>query len=593
MIVAMMLAAVLLFGWPILMHKLYPNADKPHAAPAAAPAGHGPAPADPTTLKPTREGGLVSAQDAGIENSELKHDLSALNRVPVAAPALTGSIDLAGGVIDDLTLNRHKATLAKDSGPMRMFSPQGTVAQHFAQAGWVPAPGTTLPAGVQLPSANTAWTAPAGAKLTPATPVTLSWSNTTGQTFTLTYAIDQDYLITITQGVVNKGTAPLNLAPYAFINRTDRTAALRTYNVRTGPFGAFDGSVTFSNQYKDVNTAGLINNEGHADWLGFTDVYWMSVLVPDANAQASTDFRALGGGLYRADLIYKPVAIAPGASAQTVTRLFAGAKEVPVLDRYEKAGIVNFSKSLDWGWFWFFEQPILSLLTWIFHATGNFGVAIILLTLIVRGLMFPVAQRQFASMAAMRAIQPKVKALQERFKEDKAQLQQETMKLYKEEGVNPLAGCLPVFLQIPVFFALYKVLMVSIEMRQAPFVAWIRDLSAPDPLHFLDLFGLIHWDMPPFLMLGPLGLLLGTTMFFQFKLQPSQPDPSQQQVMAIMPWVMMFVMSGFASGLLVYWITSNCLTMGQQAFLYSRHPGLKAQAKTAVVEAPANAKRKT
>ena len=579
MILGMVATAILLFGWDAMIKHYYPNAYKPKpvataAAGAAAGSGSlaalpggasGPAAADPATLKPTREGGLTNVGDQALEVRQLAAVLAPASRVAIAAPGLSGSINLVGGVVDDLTLNRHRATVDKTSGPVRLFSPAGTLAEQFAQAGWVGAD-----ASVALPQGGTVWTVPAGAKLTPATPVTLSWVNPTGQTFTLTYAIDDDYMITVRQGLTNAGTAPVSVTPFALITRTDRTASLDSWNIHSGPFGAFDGKVAFKPKYKDVVATGAVANEGATDWLGFTDIYWMSVLVPDSTG-TSSDFRALGGGLYRADLIYHPAVVAPGQSLSHVTRLFAGAKESFVLDRYEagingQPPIANFGLAIDWGWFRFVEKPIFLLLRSLFHTVGNFGVAIILLTAIVRGVMFPVAQRQFQSMAAMRSLQPKMKALQERHKDDKQKLQEETMKLYKEEKVNPLAGCLPVFLQIPIFFALYKVLNVSIEMRHQPFALWIKDLSAPDPLHIFNLFGLIPWDPPSLLSLGVLGLLLGITMYFQFKLQPAQADPAQQQMMSIMPWMMMFVMSPFASGLLIYWITSNCLTMAQQFY---------------------------
>jgi YidC/Oxa1 family membrane protein insertase len=276
-------------------------------------------------------------------------------------------------------------------------------------------------------------------------------------------------------------------------------------------------------------------------------------------------------------VFYQPAAISPGQQLTRTTRLFAGGKESAVLDRYENAGIPKFGLAIDWGWFRFFEKPIFMLLKALFHMSGNFGVAIILLTLIVRGVMFPVAQRQFSSMASMRAIQPKVKAIQERYKDDKEKQQQEIMALYKQEKVNPLAGCLPIFLQIPIFFALYKVLILSIEMRHQPFALWLKDLSAPDPMHILNLFGLLPFTPPSFLGIGLLAVLLGVTMFLQFKLNPAPPDPVQAQMFAIMPWMMMFVMSSFASGLLIYWITSNLLTIAQQKYLYSKHPQMRAQ----------------
>jgi YidC/Oxa1 family membrane protein insertase len=577
-IVAVLLTALILIGWDSAVKHFYPQAAKPRPA-ASAPASADKAQA----AKPTREGGLTSEADIALEAKDLKTELAAPGRVPVDAPGLAGSINLTGAVVDDLTTKRHRAAVEKNSGPARIFSPVGTPAQHFAQFGWVGQ-------NVALPNAGTVWTAPAGARLTPATPVTLTWANPTGQTFAITYAIDQDYMITATQAVANHGAAPVVVKPFAFINRTDKTASLDTYNVHSGPIGAFDGKVSFSTNYGDVRSAGAVPTTGETDWLGFTDVYWLSALIPD-KAPTTSDFRALGDGFYRADLVYGDTSVAPGQQISRTTRLFAGAKESDVLDRYENSGITNFGLAIDWGWFRWFEKPIFMLLKALFKAVGNFGVAIILLTLIVRGVMFPVAQRQFASMAAMRAIQPKMKVIQERYKDDKQQQQQEIMALYKKEGVNPLAGCLPIFLQIPIFFALYKVLILAIEMRHQPFVLWIKDLSAPDPLHILNLFGLLHFTPPSFLGIGVLALLLGITMFFQFRLNPAQMDPVQQQMFAIMPWVMMFVMAPFAAGLLIYWITSNCLTMAQQMYLYSKHPQLKAQKDKDLVDAQRAAAR--
>jgi YidC/Oxa1 family membrane protein insertase len=571
-ILAVVLTALILFGWDAGIRYIYPNANKPKPV-ATAPA----APEAPAAGQPTREGGLTNAADIAVEAKDLKSALAVPGRIPVDAPGLIGSINPVGAVIDDLSTKRHTATIDKNSGPARIFSPAGTPAQQFAQVGWVGE-------GVALPNASTLWTAPAGAKLTPATPVTLTWTNPTGQTFAITYAIDKDYMITATQSVVNRGGAPITVRPFALVNRTDKTASLDSFNVHSGPIGAFDQSVRFDVNYEDVREAGSVANAGSTNWVGFTDVYWLSALIPD-KAPATSDFRALGGGVYRADLLYRPTQIAPGQQLTRTTRVFAGAKESEVLDRYEDAGIANFGLAIDWGWFRWFEKPIFVLLRALFHTVGNFGVAIILLTLIVRGIMFPIAQRQFASMAAMRAVQPKMKVIQERYKDDKQKQQQEIMALYKQEGVNPLAGCLPMFLQIPIFFALYKVLILAIEMRHQPFVLWIKDLSAPDPLHILNLFGLLPFTPPSFLAIGVLALLLGVTMYFQFKLNPAQMDPMQQQMFAIMPWVMMFVMAPFAAGLLIYWITSNLLTIAQQKYLYSRHPQLKAQAEKDAVDA--------
>ena len=570
LILAVVLTGLLLLGWDAGLRYFYPQPVKPAVSATASPEI---AAAPGTPAKPTREGGLTTAADIALEKQDLTTALSRSGRVPIAAPRVAGSINLTGAVIDDLSLTSHTAAIDKDSGPVRLFSPAGTPAQHFAQFGWAPQP------GIETPTAATVWRVEGGTRLTPQTPVTLRWDNATGQNFAIRFAIDADYMITATQTVANNAAAPTVVRPFALVNRTDKTASLDTWNVHSGPLGAFAGSVDFSNNYKDVREApdGAITPAGNPNWIGFTDIYWLSALIPDAAAPATGDFRAQSADIFRADLIYRPVALAPGAQVTRTTRLFAGAKENAVLTAYENAGVTNFSLAIDWGWFRWFEKPIFMLLQWLFHTIGNFGVAIICLTFVVRGLMFPIAQRQFASMAAMKAIQPKMKALQERYKDDKATLQQKTMELYKEEKVNPLAGCLPIFLQIPVFFALYKVLNLAIEMRHQPFALWIKDLSAPDPLHILNLFGLLDFNPPAFLAIGLLAILLGITMWLQFKLNPAVMDPSQEIVFKIMPWMMMFVMAPFAAGLLIYWITSNILTIAQQWYLYKRHPQLKAQ----------------
>ncbi len=606
MIWAVVLMGIILIGWQFGLGYFYPHLGQKHVVAAASPTPGqaAPAPAAADVAKPTREGGLQSSLDQAAQAQDLKTALAAPTRVVIDAPGVKGSINLSGALVDDLTLNRHRETADPGSPPVRLFSPAGTPAQHFAQVGWV---GLN---GVKTPDGNTLWQA-SSPRLTQASPVTLTWANPTGQTFAIRYAIDDNYMLTVTQSVTNGGAAPISVQPFAQINRTDRTASLSTPQVHSGPIGAFDGKLTFDWDYsKDAKNqlstcdfallgmfcvhrsyTDIFQNPGKADWIGFTDIYWMSTFIADPKAAASGGFRALGRDLYRADLVYPAVIVAPHQTSVLNQRLFAGAKENSLLEVYEKQGIANFSLAIDWGWFRWFEKPIFWLLDSLFHAVKNFGVAIILLTLIVRGMMFPIAQRQFASMAAMRAIQPKMKAIQERYKDDKPRAQQEVMALYKQEGVNPLAGCLPMFLQIPVFFALYKVLVLTIEMRHQPFVWWIHDLSAPDPTHVANLFGLLPFNPPGFLGIGVLAIVLGATMWLQFRLQPAAMDPSQQQVMAIMPWMMMFVMSTFASGLLIYWATSNILTIAQQRYLYARHPQLKAQADKDQTDIDRQAKR--
>ena len=565
LILAVVLCLALLLGFDLVMGRLYPE-----AAPSEQVTAEADPPTQPAAVKRTREGGLTDPLEQAEEARDLTTALATRDRIRIDAPEIAGSINPVGARVDDIVLKTHRQTVDKDSGPVRLFSPAGTPAQQFAQFGWVGE-------GVKLPDARTVWRAEGG-PLAPGKPVTLTWDNGEGQRFTQRFSVDQYYMLTVEQTVANTGDGSIAVRPYAFINRTSRTASQDSYNVHSGPIGLFGGEVDFDWNYDDVDEEGPVAPEGRTGWVGFTDVYWLSVLVPDDRSPAEGNFRAQGSGLYRADLLYEPVTIPAGRQVSTTTRLFAGAKESKVLDHYEDGGITNFGLAIDWGWFRWIMYPIFWLLRELYALTGNFGVAIILLTVVVRALIFPVAQRQFASMAQMRAVQPKMKALQERYKDDKPRLQQEMARLYKEEKVNPLAGCLPIFLQIPIFFALYKTLLVAIEMRHKPFALWIKDLSAQDPATILNLFGTLPFDPPGFLAIGVLAVLLGVTMWLQFKLNPATLDPIQQQMFMIMPWVLMFVMAPFAAGLLLYWITSNILTLGQQKYLYSKHPQLKAAA---------------
>jgi YidC/Oxa1 family membrane protein insertase len=556
LILAVVLCLALLLGFDLVMGRLYPE----------------PPPSERVTAQadtPAQQVALEGEAVAAAQKRDLATALASGERIRIDAPEVAGSINPVGARIDDIVLKTHRQTVDKDSGPVRIFAPDGTPAQQFAQFGWVGE-------GVKLPGAQTVWQAEGG-PLAPSRPVTLTWDNGEGQRFTQRFSIDQYYMLTVEQTVANTGEGSVAVRPYAFINRTSRGADPSTFNVHSGPIGLFGGKVDFDWDYDDVDEARSVSPQGATGWIGFTDIYWLSTLVPEQGARVSGDIRSLGNEIYRADVLYDPVTVAAGRQVTRTTRLFAGAKESEVLNHYEDAGVTNFGLAIDWGWFRWFMYPIFWLLKELFALTGNFGVAIILLTVVVRALMFPIAQKQFASMAQMRAVQPKMKALQERYKDDKPRLQQEMAKLYKDEKVNPLAGCLPIFLQIPIFFALYKTLLVAIEMRHKPFALWIKDLSAQDPATVLNLFGLLPFDPPSFLAIGVLAVLLGVTMWLQFKLNPAALDPIQQQVFMIMPWMLMFVMAPFAAGLLLYWITSNILTLGQQKYLYSKHPQLKAQ----------------
>ena len=570
LLLAVVLSGLLILGWDVGTRYFYPEAAI--TGQATAPVATKSAAAGGTAAVAAPGAGNLGAEKAGAAKVDLKAALASPNRVVIDTPRLTGSINLVGARIDDIELKDYRETVKKNSGPVRLFAPEGTPGQYFAEFGFVAG-------GARQPS-NALWQADA-AKLTPTTPVTLMRTDANGITYRVRFAVDADYMITATQSVSNAGAAAAIVQPFALIKRTDTNATIDQFVSHSGPVGVFGGTLWDPHSYTELAELGAESPTGAPDWLGFTDQYWLAALVPgDGKGNVTVDdagFRSLGGGLFRSDLLYGATTVPAGGSLTQETRLFAGAKESLILDKYEDSGITYFGKAISWGWFEIVEKPILWLLRTLNSLVGNFGVAIILLTVVIRGLMFPIAQKGFASMASMKAVQPKMKEIQERFKDDKQRQQQEIMKLYKDEKVNPLAGCLPMLIQIPVFFALYKVLVLAIDMRHKPFIGWINDLSAPDPAHILNLFGMLPYEVPAgFLAIGPLAVLLGITMWLTFRLNPSAMDPIQQQMFAIMPWILMFVMAPFAAGLLLYWVTSNLLTVAQQSYLYSRHPQLKA-----------------
>lgn len=575
LLLAVVLSGLLILGWDMGMRYMYPEATistqaNPGTAAQAKPGATATTPAAGTAPGASGLGGEAAA----AAKVDLKTALASANRVTIDTPRLAGSINLVGARIDDIVLKDYRETVKKDSGPVRLFAPEGTPVQYFAEFGFV--------AGGVRQAPNLVWQAD-GTKLTPTSPVTLTHTDANGVTYSQRFAIDKDYMITVAQSVTNASAAPAVVQPFALIKRTSVNATLDQFVSHSGPVGVFGGTLWDPHSYDELAELGAENPAGKPDWLGFADQYWLAALVPgDGKGNVNVGeagFKALPGTgkLFRTDLLYGTTTVPAGGSMAQQTRLYAGAKDSLILDKYEDGGITYFGKAISWGWFEIFEKPILWLLRTLNSLVGNFGVAIILLTVIIRGLMFPIAQKGFASMAAMKAVQPKMKEIQERFKDDKQRQQQEIMKLYKDEKVNPLSGCLPMLIQIPVFFALYKVLVLAIEMRHEPFVLWIKDLSAPDPAHILNLFGMLPYDVPAgFLAIGPLAVLLGITMWLTFKLNPAAMDPVQQQMFAIMPWILMFVMAPFAAGLLLYWVTSNILTLAQQSYLYSKHPQLKA-----------------
>ena len=562
-IVAMILAGLILFGWPVVAQQFFPQ---PKAIATAAPT----ASSGSASVAPSINGTTPAAGTAVPIADALKGS----TRVLIETPKLKGSVNLIGARIDDMLLLAHRTELAKNSPPVRLFAPSGTKKAYFARFGWTAT-------GAVVPDDKSVWTASAG-KLTPTTPVTLTWLNEAAQKFEIVLSIDKDYLITAEQRFTNSAATPVQIAPYGLISRTGKSADVDTWNIHVGPMGVFGGTADYEWDYEDLDEAkdGQQAFSTTGGWIGFTDQYWLAALIPDQKTPIDATMRS-GGGVYQTQMIAdKQTAVAAGASFTQTSRLFAGAKEVVVLDGYaDNLGIEKMDYAIDWGWFRIIEKAFFKILHFLFGYFGSFGAAIIGLTFVVRIFMFPIAQKQFASMAQMRVIQPKMKALQDKHKDDKPKMQQEIMKLYKDEKANPLAGCLPIFLQMPIFFGLYKLLMLTIEMRHQPFLSpWIKDLSAPDPWTPLNMFGLIPWDPPAFMAIGILPILLGISMWGIQRLNPQPTDEVQKQVFALMPWMMMVLFAPFAAGLQVYYVVSNCLTILQQQWLYSRHPILREMA---------------
>jgi YidC/Oxa1 family membrane protein insertase len=549
LILAVVLSALVLLGWTWAANRYFPAANPPSAKvengkvqPLPQP-GAQPVPATPKVVQSRAQ------------------VLGSTPRVKIQTPSLEGSINLKGAQIDDLLLVRHEQTLAKDSPPVRLLSPLGAPGAYVAEFGWTAD-------GAQAPDLNTVWTADSPT-LSPGHPVTLTTQMPDGMRYQLKIAVDDGYLFNVQQSAMNGSGKPVTVRPIGLVSRAGQSADPSTWTNHVGPIGVFGGKADYDVNWKDLDKEGSKTFPYVSGWLGFTDKYWLTALVPGGSVAAN--FRHSPNGGYQADYAAPSAAIAPGQAVTSGAQLFAGAKEKEWLDRYEKAGIPLLSYAIDWGWFWFFARPIFDLLIFLFHAVGNFGFAIICLTLIVRAVLFPIAQKQFQSMAAMRKVQPKLKAIQERFKEDKARQQQEIMKLYQTEKINPAAGCLPILLQIPVFYALYKCLLVAVEMRHQPFIGWIKDLSAPDPLTPVNLFGLLHFAPPAFLAIGVLPILVGASQWLTMKLNPQPMDPAQAQVFAIMPWFLVFIMAPFAAGLQLYWLTNNILTLAQQWWLYRKY----------------------
>jgi YidC/Oxa1 family membrane protein insertase len=595
-IIAIVLSAIVLLGWQYFVGMPQMERQRQEAllkqqqqttTPAPVPGQPTPAPGAPTaptapgqSTAPAPPGTLTvpgTATPASLQTQTRAAVLAATPRIQVETPRLKGSIALKGARIDDLALTAYRETVDPKSPAITLLSPSGTEHPFYAEFGWVRGAGSNA----KLPDADTVWRQEGTGALTPDRPVTLSFDNGEGLTFRRTIAVDDKYLFTAKDEVTNNATEPATLFPYALISRHGTPKTEGYYILHEGFIGVMGDQGLKEESYKTVEEKKAIVFTATNGWLGITDKYWAATLLPDPAAKLNARFSSGAAGTtktYQTDYLLDPQTIQAGASGAATMRLFAGAKEVQTIDLYDKTlGLNRFELLIDWGWFYFITKPLFKLIDWFFHFTGNFGLAILIVTVLIKIVFFPLANKSYASMAKMKAVQPEMVAIRERYGDDKMKQQQALMELYKKEKINPLAGCLPIVVQIPVFFALYKVLFVTIEMRHAPFYGWIKDLSAPDPTNLFNLFGLIPYDptlipvLGQFLHLGFWPIVMGFTMFVQMKLNPAPPDPTQKMIFDWMPLIFTFMLAGFSAGLVIYWAWNNTLSVCQQAFIMNKH----------------------
>ncbi len=569
-ILAIVLTAVILLGWQFLMPSHPPTSPGPQhtaqAPNATAPSATTPGATGPAPSAPQAPGG---APTPTVSSAEARAEaIAATPRVTINTPSLHGSISLLGGRLDDLALVRYHETPNAKSPDITLLSPATGPGAYYAEFGWVPGE-----AKLPVPAPDSRWTA-GGGELTPDHPVTLTWDNGQGLRFSRTYAVDDNYMFTITQKVENTGGTPVTLFPYGLVARWGTPATQSTYILHEGPLGVLDGTLKetkYKTLHEDDHT---IQEKSTGGWIGFTDKYWLTALVPDQSMpiQARMSWHPVDNtDHYQTDWLGQAMAVDPGKTIETSSHFFAGAKELSKLDAYSaKYNIPRFDLAIDFGWFYFLTKPFFYFLRFIHSHVANFGIAILIFTVVIKGAFFPIANKSYKAMSKMKRLQPEVQKLQERFGDDKARLNQELMALYKREKANPVSGCLPILIQIPVFFALYKVLYVTIEMRQAPFFGWIKDLSAPDPTTVFNLFGLIPWDPPLFLHIGAWPLLMGITMYLQQKLNPQPTDPMQAKMFTFLPVIFTFMLAKFPAGLVIYWAWSNLLSILQQWLIMKR-----------------------
>ncbi|MBL8572734.1 MAG: membrane protein insertase YidC [Hyphomicrobiaceae bacterium] len=573
-ILAILLSVVVMFGWQYFVAQ--PKLDAGRKAAEVARQLDSQAQSGTTAPSPGAPGAPANPAPVNATPATVLQDrataIKATARVAIDTPALTGSINLAGGRLDDLSLRGYRATIDPKSPMIDVLTPAGTRNAHFAEFGWVSDPSVR----VALPTQQTVWTQEGSGALGVGKPVTLSWDNGAGLVFRRVIDVDSKYLFTVKDTVENKGAAPVTLFPYALVARHGTPATEGFYILHEGLIGVFGDQGLNEVTYKDMKSAREKKFEKEKGaWVGFVDKYWATAIVPEAEKVQTPSFtyRELAGlETYQTDFLGEGITIAPGATGGNDNRVFAGAKEVHTIDGYAKTQSINrFDRLIDWGWFYFLTKPLFVAIDFLYKYFGNFGVAILLVTVALKLLFFPLANKSYASMAKMKKVQPEMTTIRDLHKDDKMKQQQLMMELYKREKINPLSGCLPILIQIPVFFALYKVLFVTIEMRHAPFFGWIHDLSAPDPTSVFNLFGLLPFTPPSMLMLGIWPLIMGVTMFIQMKLNPAPPDPTQKVIFDWMPFIFTFMLASFPAGLVIYWSWNNLLSILQQWYIMRKN----------------------
>ncbi|ABS61922.1 60 kDa inner membrane insertion protein [Parvibaculum lavamentivorans DS-1] len=575
-IIAIFLSVLVFIGWQYFFIEPQMEAERARQeqlaadngtaepAPGAAPSAPGDARLPSVDAPATRAPG-VAASGAVARDEALAQSA----RVPILSEELQGSVSLRGARFDDLKLLKYNVTVDPESPEVELFSPVRTERPYFSEFGFIAAPG----ANINLPTSATEWELEAGDRLTPQTPVTLRWDNGQGLVFHREIALDEHFLFTVTDRIENLSANEVTLYPYGLISRTGRPAGSSFFILHEGFIGEFPSVGEKAITYDDAEEDDPVQVTDTEGWLGITDKYWAAALVPQSGLNFVANFSEHPDPAivnYQADFRYGAQTVPAGGSITLNNRLFAGAKVSTVIDSYRDAGIYKFSLLIDWGWFWFLTQPMFDALHFIALHVGNFGIAILVITVLIKLVFYPLANKSYVAMSKMKKLQPEMEKLRERYKDDKLKQQQEIMELYKKEKVNPLAGCLPVLIQIPVFFALYKVLFVTIEMRHAPFFGWINDLSAPDPTSIFNLFGLIPWDPPSMLMIGIWPLIMGFTMFVQQRMNPLPADPIQAQIFTWMPVIFTFMLASFPAGLVIYWAWNNTLSVIQQGVIMKR-----------------------